>query len=313
VIGRVVEVQTEGSYLCVERGFLKVSLRGEERGRVPLDDICALILSAHGLSHSSNLFTALAERGCPVVFCGPNFRPVGLLWPVESHHREARRMDAQLTAKRPLRKRLWRQVVQLKIGMQACALDVLGGPAAVLRRMADKVQPGDSGNVEGQAARLYWPALMGAAFRRNPDLDGANAQLNYGYAIVRAMVARHLMGAGLHPGLPIHHANEGNAMRLVDDLMEPFRPFVDVLVHQMLGLGWVAVDAMSKERLGLLPATSIPTSEGRSPLSLVCERWCHSLASVYLGESRELSFPRPEPALLKAALASGTRRNAAPG
>lgn len=309
MIGRVVEVQTEGSYLCVERGFLKVSLRGEERGRVPLDDIAALILSAHGLSHSSNLFTALAERNCPVVFCGSHFRPVGLLWPVDSHHREARRMDAQLAAKRPLRKRLWRQVVRLKISMQASALEMVGGPAAALHRMADKVQLGDSGNVEGRAARIYWPALMGAAFRRSPHLDGANAQLNYGYAIVRAMVARHLMGAGLHPGLALHHANEGNPMRLVDDLMEPFRPFVDVLVHQMLGLGWVAVDALSKERLGLLPATSIPTSEGRSPLSLVCERWCQSLAAVYLGEARELCFPMPEPALLRAALATGTRRS----
>lgn len=313
MIGRVVEVQSEGSYLCVERGFLKISLRGEERGRVPLDDIAALILSAHGLSHSSNLFTALAERGCPVVFCGPHLRPVGLLWPVDSHHREARRMDAQLAAKRPLRKRLWRQVVQLKIGMQAGALGLIGGPEAALRRMKDKVELGDASNMEGQAARLYWPALLGAGFRRNPDAGGANALLNYGYAVVRAMVARHLMGAGLHPGLPLHHANEGNPMRLVDDLMEPFRPFVDVLVHQMLGLGWIEVDASSKERLGLLPATSIPTAEGRSPLTLVCERWCQSLAAVYLGEAKELCFPSPESALLKAVVSGSRRRTAASG
>ncbi len=309
MIGRVVEVQTEGSYLCVERGFLKISQRGEEHGRVPLDDIAALILSAHGLSHSSNLFTALAERGCPVVFCGPNLRPVGLLWPVDSHHREARRMDAQLAAKRPLRKRLWRQVVQLKIGMQASALGLLGGPETALRRMADKVDLGDASNVEGQAARLYWPALLGTGFRRDPDADGANALLNYGYAVIRAMVARHLMGAGLHPGLPLHHANEGNPMRLVDDLMEPFRPFVDVLVHQMLGLGWTQVDAASKACLGVLPATSIAMKGGRSPLTLVCERWCQSLASVYLGEARELLFPDPEPRLLKSVISRTRRRD----
>lgn len=308
MIGRVVEVQTEGSYLCVERGFLKVSLRGEERGRVPLDDISALILSGHGLSHSSNLFSALAERGCPVVFCGSHLRPVGLLWPVDSHHREARRMDAQLAAKRPLRKRLWRQVVQLKIAMQASALGLVGGPEAALRRMATKVEPGDTSNVEGQAARLYWPALLGTGFRRNPEADGANALLNYGYAVIRAMVARHLMGAGLHPGLPLHHANESNPMRLVDDLMEPFRPFVDVLVHQLLGLGSTEVDAQAKQRLGLLPAISVPVADGRSPLTLVCERWCQSLAAVYLGEARELAFPNPSSAMLRAVTASGRRR-----
>lgn len=308
MIGRIVEVQTEGSYLCVERGFLKVMVRSEERGRVPLDDIAGLILSAHGLSHSSNLFTALAERGCPVVFCGPHQRPIGLLWPIDSHHREARRMDAQLAARRPLRKRLWRQVVQLKIGMQASALSLVDGPETALRRMVQKVSPGDAGHVEGQAARLYWPALMGQGFRRDPDADGANALLNYGYAIVRAMVARHLMGAGLHPGLPLNHANEGNPMRLVDDLMEPFRPLVDAVVHQMLGLGWSTVDARTKERLGLLPATSIPTADGRSPLTLVCERWCQSLAAVYLSERRELAFPDPSPAFLRAALATARRR-----
>lgn len=313
MIGRVVEVQTDGSYLGVDRGFLKISLRGEERGRVPLDDISALILSAHGLSHSSHLFTVLAERGCPVVFCGPHLRPVGLLWPVGSHHREARRMDAQLAAKRPLRKRLWRQVVQLKIEMQAGALGLAGGPEAALRRMAAKVEPGDPSNVEGQAARVYWPALLGAGFRRNPNADGANALLNYGYAVVRAMVARHLMGAGLHPGLPLHHANEGNPMRLVDDLMEPFRPFVDVLVHQMLGLGCTAVDVQAKERLGLLPATSVPIEEGRSTLTLVCERWCQSLAAVYLGEARELMFPKPLPALLMAVTSLRRKRSSPQG
>lgn len=313
MIGRVVEVQADGSYLSIERGFLKISVRGEERGRVPLDDISALILSAHGLSHSSQLFTALAERGCPVVFCGSNLRPAGLLWPVGSHHREARRMDAQLAAKRPLRKRLWRQVVQLKIKMQASTLDLLDGPGAALKRMADKVKPGDAGNVEGQAARVYWPALLGDGFRRNPDADGANALLNYGYAVVRAMVARHVMGAGLHPGLPLHHANQGNPMRLVDDLMEPFRPFVDVVVHQMLGLGWTTVDGPAKHRLGVLPATSVPSADGSSPLTLICERWCQSLAAVYQGEARELAFPDPTPRLLKAMLSPGRRQSTSGG
>lgn len=309
MIGRIVEAATEGCYLCVDRGFLRVTRHGAELGRVPLDDVAALILSGHGLSHSSNLFTALAERGCPVVFCGPQLRPVGLLWPVDSHHREARRMDAQLAARLPLRKRLWRQVVRVKISMQACALECIGVSGAPLRRMVGKVEPGDVGNVEGQAARLYWPRLLGGDFRRDPGGDKVNAVLNYGYAIVRAMVARHVMAAGLHPGLPLHHLNEGNPMRLVDDLMEPFRPMVDLLVHELAGLGLVSLEESSKKCLALLPATSIPAGETRSPVAMVCEVWCQSLAQAYLGERRDLQFPEPSVAMLRAVLA-GARSGA---
>lgn len=298
MIGRIVEVETEGCYLSVDRGFLCVSHKGEERGRVPLDDISGLILTAHGLSHSSNLFTALAERACPVVFCGPHHRPVGLLWAVDAHHREAARMDAQMRATLPTRKRLWRQVVQLKIGMQASVLAVFSGPEAALRRMAEQVKLGDASNVEGQAARVYWQALMGEAFRRNPNSEGVNSLLNYGYAIARAMVARHVMAAGLHPGMPLHHANEGNPMRLVDDLMEPFRPLVDVLVKQLVLRGYTEVTRESKRHLALLPTLSIRAQDGRTPVAVITERWCRSLAEVYLGQSRKLWFPSPTKSLV---------------
>lgn len=303
MIGRVVEVATDGCYLNRDRGFMTVSRRGMELGRVPLDDMSALILSGHGLVHSSNLITALVERGCPVVLCGNNHKPVGIVWAVEAHHLQSARMDAQMAAGRPLKKRLWQRIVRLKIGMQAAALELVGGPAASLRRMAEKVQSGDPGNVEGQAARVYWPALMGKGFRRDPDGDGANALLNYGYAVIRAMVARHVMAAGLHPGVALQHANESNAMRLVDDLMEPFRPMVDVVVHELGNLGALELNQRVKSRLALIPATTLRGKGNRSPVAMVCERWCQSVTQVLMGKQRELNFPEPSTALLKAVLA----------
>lgn len=185
MIGRIIEIAGDSRYLSLRRGFLVVSHKGEEVGHTPIDDIAALIGNAHGLAYSNNLLVALAERGIPFVLCGAQHRPVGLLWPVESHHRQAARMDAQLRASLPLRKRLWKQIVQTKIGMQAAAVSYFNEPEPPLRRLTSKVRSGDPSNVEGRAARLYWNLLLGKSFRRNRDEPGINAMLNYGYAILR--------------------------------------------------------------------------------------------------------------------------------
>lgn len=291
MIGRIVEVAGNGRYLSLDRGFLVVSHKGEEIGRTPIDDVTALIGNAHGLVYSNNLMVALAERGAPFVLCGANHRPVGLLWPVENHHRQAARMDAQLQASQPLRKRLWKQVIQSKIGMQASVLALCGSPDAPLRRMASKVRSGDPSNVEGQAARMYWTLLMGKSFRRDRKAEGANAMLNYGYTVLRALVARHVMAAGLHPGIPLHHANQGNAMRLVDDLMEPFRPIVDACVHLLLGKGQYALDKKVRRELAILGTRSLRTVIGVSPVSVAIQRFVTSLAQAYESPKALLDLP----------------------
>jgi CRISPR-associated protein Cas1 len=300
MIGRIVEIAGDGRYLSLERGFLVVNRKGEEVGRVPIDDVSALIGNAHGLSYSNNLLVALAERGTPFVLCGAHHRPVGMLWPVDAHHRTAARMDAQLNASMPLRKRLWKQIVQAKIGMQAAVLDLFGEAQLPLRRMVGKVRAGDAGNIEGQAARIYWNLLLGKSFRRDRDADGVNAMLNYGYTVLRAMVARQVMAAGLHPGIPLHHANEGNSMRLVDDLMEPFRPLVDAWVRRLAESGVEAVDATSKRTLALLGARSLHTERGVSPVAIVAQRMAISLAQGYENPTQELELPPTD----KASLAS---------
>jgi CRISPR-associated protein Cas1 len=291
MIGRIVEIAGDERYLSLDRGFLVISHKGAEVGRTPIDDVAALISNAHGLVYSNNLLVALAERGAPFVLCGANHRPAGLLWPVENHHRQAARMDAQLRASLPLRKRLWKQVVQAKIGMQAAAVTFCGGPEPPLRRMASKVRSGDPSNIEGQAARLYWGLLLGKSFRRDREAPGANAMLNYGYTVLRAIVARQVMGAGLHPGIPLHHANEGNAMRLVDDLMEPFRPLVDVCVRRLTEAGRSEMDAGVRRELAILGTRSLHTAHGISPVSVVVQRLAVSLAQVYESPSASLELP----------------------
>lgn len=291
MIGRIVEIAGDGRYLSLDRGFLVVSHKGQELGRTPIDDVAALIGNAHGLVYSNNVLVALAERGAPFVLCGANHKPVGLLWPVEGHHRQAARMDAQLRASLPLRKRLWKQVVQAKIGMQAAVISLFDGPEPPLRRLAGKVRAGDPSNVEGQAARQYWGLLLGKAFRRDRDAEGINAMLNYGYTVLRALVARQIMAAGLHPGVPLHHANEGNPMRLVDDLMEPFRPLVDAVVRRLCDTGAVTLDAETRRELALLGTRSMRTAQGISPVTVMAQRLAVSLAQVYEKQAVALDLP----------------------
>jgi len=166
MIGRVVEIAEDGRHLSLKRGFLLAESGGVEIARVPLDDIAVLLCNAHGLSYSNNLLIALADRGTCVVLCGPNHQPVAWLWPLDAHNVQTARMRAQLDATRPLGKRLWRQVVRAKIVHQAAALDALGKPSAGLAALARGVRSGDPENIEAQAARRYWPLLMGADFRR---------------------------------------------------------------------------------------------------------------------------------------------------
>jgi CRISPR-associated protein Cas1 len=292
MVGRVIEVATDGRHLAVDRGFLTVAEKGTEVGRIPLDDLAAVVANAHGLTYSNNLMVTLATRGVPVVLCGPNHRPAAVVWPVDGHHAQAGRMSDQARATAPLKKRLWQQIVQAKIMAQAATLTAVGAEARGFRLLARKVRPGDPDNVEAEAARRYWPLLLGADFRRDTDGDGLNGLLNYGYAILRAATARAVMAAGLHPSLGLMHSNRGNALVLVDDLMEPFRPVVDREVHRLKRNGIVDISSAAKTALARVMVLDLPADEGMSPLMTCLDRLANSLAKAYAGESDRLVLPR---------------------
>lgn len=290
---RILEIAGEGRHLAKERGFLVVSCQGQTLGRAPLDAILAVLANGHGLTYSHNALLALAENQVPVILCGRNHSPAAVLYPVESHHRHGARIDAQLAMGKPLKKQLWKQLVSAKIAGQARVLAAHGITSARLEYLAQTVTSGDTGNHEAQAARIYWPLLFGEGFLRDQDGDGLNSLLNYGYTVLRACVARALMATGLHPNIPLHHSNAYNAMRLVDDMMEPYRPFVDSLVKHLFINGVDNLTPEVKRRLALFPYQRLQQPKAATSILQNIDDSATSLAMVLEGQRSTLTVPPP--------------------
>ncbi len=296
---RVVDLSSDGLHVAIHRGFLTVSKDREEQGRVALDDINGVIAHAHGLTWSNTVFTRLAERSVPIVLCAQNHAPVACVWPIEGNHAQGAKLNAQANAPKPLMKRLWRDIVFAKIQMQGAILASTGAEAGAFDMLARKVRSGDPENVEAQAARRYWRAMMGPGFRRDTGGDDINALLNYGYTILRAIVSRAICAAGLHPTIGLHHSNRGNSFALADDLMEPYRPLVDRLVYNLRQQGQDEVTQEAKQILVELTSFDLESSQGLSPLYVHVTRLAQQLAAVYQDGSGKLELPSsPSPLVL---------------
>jgi CRISPR-associated protein Cas1 len=208
--------------------------RDAQEQTIPLADIAVLIAAHPQISFSHAVLAGLAESGGMFIACNAKHMPCAMLLPLENHSTQTERFQAQANLPLPNRKRLWQQIVKAKILAQARLLRELTQEDWGLEMLAGTVRSGDPRNVEARAARIYWKNLFGEdGFRRNPEGEGLNPPLNYGYAILRAIVARALCAAGLHPSLGIHHHNRYDAFCLADDLMEPFRPLVDRTVWKL--------------------------------------------------------------------------------
>jgi CRISPR-associated protein Cas1 len=275
MIGGVVEIAEDGRHLSLFRGFLKVSEGATELGRVPLDDITALVLSAHQISLSKNIMSALLERKVIIVTTAGILRD-------------------QIALSEARRKRLWQQLVRSKIDNQKYILECAGADSDKVQELGiliKRVRSGDPDNIEAQAARQYWPALMGKDFRRDRTLDGANAFLNYGYTILRAATARAVVAAGLHPALGLHHKSQVNAFALVDDLMEPFRPVVDGKVAKMLPYA-EGLTPEHKRALVSLLQLDLLTEKGASPLVNCLHQLARSVVSCLTDKAQSLQLPQ---------------------
>ena len=289
---RIIEVTEQGIYLSKDRGFLVVSKSKEELGRIALADIAALVCNSHAMSLSNGIILGLLEAGSVIVICGHNYLPEAVIWPVSSHSQQQLRMAEQIQASQPLKKQLWAKVIEIKILHQFHVLSSLNIEATRLKILSSKVKSGDKDNLEAQAARIYWTKLFGANFTRNQNSeDGINSLLNYGYTILRSSVARSIMATGLHPSLGIHHHNRFNSMCLVDDIMEVFRPLVDILVHYSYNQGHTGVTRDTKKYLANMINIDLKTNKGRSPLSNAINDLCNSLAQSYLKKKPLLIFP----------------------
>lgn len=265
----------------------------------PIEDIAFLVLDNRRITITSNAIAALTENNCSIISCDSRGMPIVLTMPLAANTVQNERFRDQLKATLPLQKQLWQQVIQQKIINQAAALNICQPKteAGCMRRWAVDVKSGDSGNVEGKAAAFYWRRFFVGhteeAFVRDREGFPPNNLLNYGYAILRSVMARALVSSGLLPTLGIHHHNRYNAYCLADDIMEPYRPFVDVLVFNMVAAGNVALDLTRNMKAQLL---SIPTLDVRingrkSPLMIAASITTASLARCFAGETRRISVP----------------------
>lgn len=262
---------------------------------IPIEDIGIVVLEDQQITITHGVLAALLDNNAAVVTCDQRRMPCGLLLPLEGNTIQSERFQAQLEATVPLRKQLWQQTVAAKIQNQGLLLASLGREADCMFQWAMQVRSGDSDNKEGRAAAYYWKTLFAhiEGFKRDREGDYPNNLLNYGYAILRAVVARSLVASGLLPVMGIHHRSRYNAYCLADDIMEPYRPFVDNVVIKAMFL-FPEADGLTKdvkkELLGI-PICDIVIGDMRSPLMVGMTQTTASLAKCFLGELRKVSYP----------------------
>jgi CRISPR-associated protein Cas1 len=259
---------------------------------IPCEDIGLLLVEECGTTYTHAALTTLLKYDAAVVVCGRNHLPAGLLLPLGEHTEVVWRIHDQVALKKPLRKQLWCQLVQAKIRAQAANL-AHGSPArSKLLGLARQVRSGDPSNIEAQAAKVYWAVWLGdAPFHRDPNGDGLNALLNYGYAVVRAAVGRAIVGAGLLPALGLHHANRSNAFCLADDLMEPLRPLVDGQSRAIWASGETGLNPRTKEVLLKVLTAEVRCGAQTGPLMVALHRLVASLVRCFEGTGKRLEIP----------------------
>jgi CRISP-associated protein Cas1 len=293
VIKRTIEISRDAAHLTVKLDQLLIKHGEEIIGSVPCEDIGVVLVDHPGTTYTHAALTSLAESDAALVVCGRNHLPAAVLLPLADHSQVIWRIQDQLDVSKPLRKQLWKQLVRAKIRAQAANLPLSSPAHAKLLDMARQVRSGDPNNLEAQAARIYWAHWLPAgAFQRNPDADGINGLLNYGYAVLRAALARAIVAAGLLPSLGLFHSNRSNAFCLADDLIEPLRPLVDCRVRELCLEGLATVTPESKAGLLRLLADPVRFAGETGPLMVNLHRMVASLVRCYQGEEKQLLIPR---------------------
>lgn len=293
MINHVIDLTTRPARLSVRNRQLVIEGAKGEITMCPLAEIAVLVTAHPQITVTQAVLAGLSEAGGVCVVCDAKSRPVATMLPLVNHHLQTERLRAQASASLPTKKRLWQQIVRNKIASQAQVLRELHSQDFGLSRLAAQVKSGDRSNVEAVASRRYWRHLFGTAFRRNPDADDQNRFLNYGYAILRAVVSRAITAVGLHPSLGLHHHNRYNPFCLADDLMEPFRPRIDRRVVQIVGT-WSPQSELTPEiklqLLAFLEERYFFEGQSRTIFD-VLTRIASSLADVFLRKQKVMALP----------------------
>jgi len=276
---------------------LPEGFKAESVRTIPIEDIGVMVIDNKQITFTSGLMEALLDNNCAVITCDKNRMPVGLMLPISGNILQSERFREQIEASLPLKKQLWQQTIVAKIENQADVLKTTRKcEIGNMSKWVEQVRSGDSENLEARAAAYYWANLFPdiPEFTRKREGIPPNNLLNYGYAILRAIVARSLVGSGLLPTLGIHHHNRYNAYCLADDIMEPYRPFVDKLVLQIIDSNKYNIEELSKELKGELlqiPVIDVQINGKRSPLMVAVSTTTRSLYKCFSGENRKIIYP----------------------
>ena len=279
---------SRSAHVSLKQGQLCVS--GEPPRSLPIEDLDTLTLEDGGITVTEQCLCRLAENGVVVLVCNGKHQPTGILTPLAAHSRRLSRIRLQIKQPRPRIKRLWQQIIQQKIRNQGKCLSLSGGKD-VISVLAETVRSGDTGNIEGVAAAKYFRALFGDNFTRH-ECDYLNGFLDYGYAILRAVIARTIAAYGLEPCLGLFHHSEQNAWNLADDLIEPFRPVVDLLASEYRDEEEDALLSKEhREQLTALLRADVLLGGERQPVSYAVEKVVQSLLRCFDGETETLLLP----------------------
>lgn len=262
---------------------------------IPIEDIGVVILDNPQLTITQGVITAFLENNIAVICCNSSHLPMGLLLPLSVNQIQHERFEQQIASSEPLKKQLWQQTISYKIKNQALLLRHRKIKAENMLKWAKEVKSGDPDNLEGRASAYYWKNIFPKEleFKRDREGEPPNQLLNYGYAVLRAVVARALVASGLLPTLGIHHHNKYNAYCLADDIMEPYRPYVDKIIYDVVenGEDFEVLTPSIKKQLLEIPSITILINDETSPLMVGVQRTTSSLAKCFSGESRKIIYP----------------------
>jgi CRISPR-associated protein Cas1 len=265
----------------------------DEKQTVPIEDIGFIVFEHPQITFTMSVLQLLSENNTAVIFCDNNYMPSSMLFNFETNNVQAKIFREQIETGVALKNNLWQQTIRHKIKNQAMLLKKLGKKYQDILNLKKQVKSGDNGNIEGYASRIYWTQLMGGKFRRDRFGHVPNNLLNYGYIILRSGVARALSGSGLLPTLGIFHRNKYNAFALADDIMEPYRPFVDELVYHIMEEyeDCSELNTELKTRLLQILTVDVVFEKIKRPLMVGLSQTTASLVKCYLKEKRKIEFP----------------------
>lgn len=284
------------AYLSTKNEQLVVTFPYKEQGErtVPIEDIAAVVMENQQITITNGLLEKLLNRGVAVINCNRQHLPIGLFLPLIGHSEQTERFRNQINASVPLKKNLWQQTITAKILNQAALLKENGTPVQNMLHWAKSVNSGDTQNHEARAAAYYWQNIFKIeGFNRQQKGIPPNNLLNYGYAILRAISARALVSSGMHPTFGIFHKNKYNPYCLADDIMEPYRPFIDLIVKDI----YETEDSIEELTVGIKKqlletiAMDVIIDDKRSPLMVAMSRTTNSLYQCFTGVSRKLLYP----------------------